>query len=59
MIRRSDRAESSGKDPHYVHTSRDGRKYIKPNEFIRLDEFKRSMDRLRKAVEGSNLIRKS
>lgn len=57
MGKRSNDASYSGKDPYYVYTSRDGRKYIKPNEVVRLEEFKKSVKRLRKAVKNSKLVR--
>lgn len=59
MTRRSNRSKTTGKDPSYVHTSPDGRKYIKPNEIVHLDKFKQRMDRLRDAVKDSRLVRES
>lgn len=57
MSKGPNRVPRSGKDPDYVHTSRSGRKYLKPNEVVRLDEFRESVKRLRKVVNNSQLIR--
>lgn len=59
MQGRSNHERGSRRDPDYVHTSRDGRKYIKPDEIVRLDKFKRQMDRLRAAVRNSRLVKES
>lgn len=45
------------KDPPYVYTSRSGRKYIKPNEIVHLDKFRRRVEQLRAAVKNSHLVR--
>lgn len=59
MARRSKQTNRSRKDPPYVYTSKDGRKYIKPNEIVRLDKFKERMDQLREAIKDSKLVRES
>lgn len=53
---RPNRGNGFSEDPPHVYTSPSGRKYIKPNEIVRLDEFKRQMDRLRAIVMDSRLV---
>lgn len=57
MKKRSNRRNEFPEDPPHVYTSRSGRKYIKPNEIVRLDKFKRRMDQLRAVVMDSKLVK--
>ncbi|HXK39521.1 MAG TPA: hypothetical protein VJ837_01695 [Candidatus Paceibacterota bacterium] len=45
--------ERDGEGSH-VHTSRDGRKFIRSDEIIRLKRFQRQLDKLDKIVQGSS-----
>ena len=38
----------------HVHTSKDGRKFIRSDEVIRLKRFQRQLDKLDKIVQGSS-----
>lgn len=45
--------ERDGEAAH-VHTSKDGRKFIRSDEIIRLKQFQRQLDKLEKIVQGSS-----
>ena len=48
----------SRKDPEWVHTSHDGRKFIRSNEIVQLDRFQQQIQKFRKLTEpGSKLVK--
>ena len=45
------------KDPPWVHTSYDGRKFLKSNEIVRLDRFKEQIEKLEKLSRRGHKVK--
>jgi hypothetical protein len=46
------------RDPAWVHTSRDGRKFIRSNEIVHLERFQQQVEKLKRLTKpGSRLVK--
>lgn len=58
MPRNGKERPGSKKDPKWVHTSHDGRKFIRSNEIAQLDRFQEQIEKFKKLTEpGSKLVK--
>lgn len=58
MAKRNDARSRGEKDPPWVHTTHDGRKFIRSNEFVKLPQFKEQIEKFKKLTRpGSKLAK--
>lgn len=58
MSKKGNESPRGEKDPPWVHTSHDGRKFIRSNEFVQLDRFKEQIRKFREITKpGSKLVK--
>lgn len=58
MSRHGNGGLRSNKDPEWVHTSHDGRKFIRSSEIVRLDRFQEQIEKFKKLTRpGSKLVK--
>lgn len=48
MAKGNDAGSRAEKDPPWVHTTHDGRKFIRSNEFMKLPQFKEQIEKFKK-----------
>jgi hypothetical protein len=58
MARKHNQGEHWEKDPPWIYTTHDGRKFIRSNEFVKLERVREQLRKAKKLTEpGSKLVK--